>query len=86
MAVVERQRAHSEFRGLTLFDPGHPMLQTCWMRSCVPAQRVDHSYSQSLRILPPMKKLTPGTFLLAIAVGVTLLVAVRTVFEGVTAS
>jgi hypothetical protein len=33
-----------------------------------------------------MKKLTPGTFLLAIAVGVTLLVAARTVFEGVTAS
>lgn len=33
-----------------------------------------------------MKKLTPGTVLVAIAVGVTLLVAVRTVFEGAATS
>ena len=42
--------------------------------------------TRRLRILPLMKKLTPGTFLVAIAVGVTLMVAVRTVVEGVTAS
>jgi hypothetical protein len=33
-----------------------------------------------------MKKLTPGTVLVAIAVAVTLMVAVRTVVEGVATS
>lgn len=33
-----------------------------------------------------MKKITPGTLLVAVAVGVTLLVAIRTVVEGTVTS